>query len=222
MSASLEASLASLQSMRVSQLRSSTRLGRLINGASSIFACYCIYRIGSALISITRRQLFPDTAFTSTDPVTYALAFFGRHVNPSFDQAAWAHQVSLLLSGVILLASFNAVIQTFQLLVRFSPRLLHAARSNVALFISQLAALYVISSALMLRGMMPAEVGGVINDALGTGTLQPTWTESWFEGWFVASVLATTVGIWLSQKIKGNGIWDDDGWDTDIELGKQS
>jgi hypothetical protein len=29
------------------------------------------------------------------------------------------------------------------------------------------------------------------------------------------------VGIWLSQKIKGDGVWYDDDWDPDIEMGKR-
>lgn len=221
MSASLESSLSILQSRRASQLRSSTALGRLTNAFSYIFSCYCVYRVGSTVISIARRTLYPTTSSAATDPVTHVIALFARHVNPSLNQAAWARQISFLLSGVILLASFSAVLQTFHLFARFLPGVLQAARSNLALLISQVAGLYVISSALMLRNMMPKDVGGVINDALGTGVLGPAWTEKWFDGWFIGSVLMTATGIWLSQTIKGDGVWDDDTWDRDIEMGKR-
>jgi Abscisic acid G-protein coupled receptor/The Golgi pH Regulator (GPHR) Family N-terminal len=221
MSVSLENSLSILQSRRASQLRASTAIGRVANGFSYVFSCYCVYRIGSMMINITRRTLHPSTSFASTDPVTYVIALFARNVYPSLNQAAWARQISFLLSGVILLASFKAALQTFHLFARFLPVVLQAARSNIALFISQVAGLHVISSALMLRNMMPKDVGGVINDALGTGVLQPAWTEKWFEGWFLGAAVVTALGIWLSQKIKGDGVWDDDTWDTDIEMGKR-
>lgn len=221
MSASLENSLSVLQSRRASQLRASTAMGRVTNVFSYIFSCYCVYRIGSTTINITRRTLYPASSSATTDPVTYVIALFARHVYPSLNQAAWARQISFLLSGVILLASFNAVLQTFHLFARFLPGIFQAARSNIALLISQIAGLYVISSALMLRNMMPKDVGGVISDALGTGVLQPAWTEKWFDGWFIGSVVVTAVGIWLSQKIKGDGVWYDDDWDPDIEMGKR-
>lgn len=221
MSASLENSLSMLRSRRASQLRASTALGRVTNLISYLFSCYCVYRIGSTTVNIARRTLQSNRSFTSTDPVTQVIALFARHVYPSLNQAAWARQISFLLSGVILLASFNAVLQTFHLFARFLPGVLQAARSNIALLISQIAGLYVISSALMLRNMMPREVGGVISEALGTGVLQPAWMEKWFDGWFIGSVMVTAVGVWLSHKIKGDGVWDDDSWDTDVELGKQ-
>lgn len=222
MSASLQNSLSILQSGRASQLRATTATGRVTNLFSYVFSCYCVYRIGSTMINVTRRTLYSTSPSASIDPVTHVIALFARHIYPSLNQAAWARQISFLLSGVILLASFNAVLQTFHLLARFLPGVLQAARSNIALLVSQMAGLYVISSALMLRNMMPKDVGGVISDALGAGVLQPAWTEEWFDGWFMGSVVLTAVGIWLGHKIKGDGVWDDDTWDTDIETGKQS
>ena len=73
---------------------------------------------------------------TDTDPVTYTIALFARHIYPSLDQASWAHQISFLLSGAMLLASFSAVTQTFHLFARFMPSVLHATRTNFALYSS--------------------------------------------------------------------------------------
>ena len=221
MSAALENSVSALQSRRASQLRASTAMGRVTNAASYIFSSYCVFRIGSTMVNIARRTFRSSTSFTSTDPVTHVIALFARHIYPSLNQAAWARQISFLLSGVILLASFNAALQTFHLFTRFLPGVLQAAEANIALLISQIAGSYVISSALMLRNMMPKDVGGVISNALGTGVLQPAWTEKWFDGWFLGSVMVTAVGIWLSHKMKGDGVWDDDTWETDLEMGKR-
>ena len=115
----------------------------------------------------------------------------------------------------MLLASFNAVTQTFYLFTRLVPGVLHATRTNFALLISQVSGMYVISSALMLRGMMPEKVGSVINSALGAGLLDPHWVQRWFEGWYLMAVVVTVIGIGLTRSWQ----WDDNtSSDRDVEM----
>ncbi|OCT51129.1 G protein-coupled receptor [Cladophialophora carrionii] len=238
MASSLETSLSILRARRVNQLKATTPTGRLSLAFSHIFACYCVYRICTTTINIIRRTLLSSSASTlspststtttttttsDTDPVTYTIALFARHVYPSLDQASWAQQISFLLSGAMLLASFTAVTQTFHLFARFMPSVLHATKTNFALLISQISGMYVISSALMLRGMMPKEVGSVINTALGAGLLEPAWVQRWFDGFFMLAVVATAVGLYLGRHVSGAATWEDDaGWDLAMELGKES
>jgi hypothetical protein len=224
MASSLESTLSILRTRRATQLRATTSVGRLSLAFSYVFSCYCIYRICTTTLNIGRRLLSRGPATASdTDPVTHGIALFARHVYPSLDQASWAQQISFLLSGAMLLASFTAVTQTFHLFSRFMPTVLHATKTNFALLISQISGMYVISSAIMLRGMMPKEVGSVINSALGAGLLEPAWVQRWFDGFFMLAVLATAVGIFLGRQISGIASWDDDtGWDDGMELGKQS
>lgn len=215
MASSLESSLSVLRGRRTDQLKERTALGRCQLGFGFAFSCYCIYRIIATTINIFRRTVLAQNIKSETDPITYGIALFARHVYPSIDQASWAHQISFLLSGVMLFASFNAVTQTFYLFTRLMPGVLHATRTNFALLISQISGLYVISSALMLRGMMPEKVGSVINDALGAGLLEPAWTQRWFEGFYLAAVVVTAVGIGVTRSWR----WDDDtSWDRDIEM----
>jgi Abscisic acid G-protein coupled receptor/The Golgi pH Regulator (GPHR) Family N-terminal len=221
MANSLESTLSILKSRRNSQLHSQTALGRLTVTFSYSFSCYCVYRIGTTTLNIFRRLFSRDVPVGDSDPVTNIIALFARHVYPSLDQASWARQISFLLSGIMLLASFSAVMQTFHLFARFAPSMLHATRSNFALIIAQISGMYVISSALMLRGMMPKEFGSVISDALGVGVLEPVWASKWFDGFFIVAVLLTAQGIWLGRKIGGSGAWDDDSWDGDVEMGKR-
>lgn len=83
--------------------------------------------------------------------------------------------------------------------------------------------MYVISSAIMLRGMMPKEVGSVINSALGAGLLEPAWVQRWFDGFFMLAVIATAVGIFLGRQLSGVATFEDDtGWDGAMEAGKRS
>ena len=221
MSKSLESSLSMLEARQTAQVRSQTRIGRLAIACSHAFSCYCIYRICTTTVNIARRFISREAAPGDSDPVTNTIAIFARHIYPSLDQASWARQISFLLSGVMLLASFSAVMQTFHLIARFVPQLFQATKSNFALIVAQISGMYVISSALMLRGMMPKEVGSVINDALGVGVLEPVWASKWFDGFFIVAVLLTAQGIWVGRKIGGSGAWDDDSWDMDIEMGKR-
>lgn len=222
MADSLESSLTVLRSRRAEQLKATTPLGRAMLAFQYVFSVYCVYRIVTTIITILRRSFRHDMG-SDTDPITYAIAWFARHVYPSLDQASWAQQISFLLSGAMLLASFSAVTQTFHLFSRFLPSLLHATKSNFALLISQISGMYVISSALMLRGMMPKEVGSVINSALGSGMLDPRWVQKWFDGFYISSVVITAIGIFIgrsvgSSRLDESGLWDD----GEVELGKES
>jgi hypothetical protein len=218
----LQNSLTVLQNRRQNQLRSHTANGKLFNIVSYIFAIYCAYRIIATTVTTLRRFSSPNASFASNDPINNVLALLAKHWDPTIDRVAWSRTTSFLLSGVMLLLSFNSVLQTFYLFARVVPGLLHHARTNFALIISQITATYVISSALLLRSNLPPEMKSKIGDALGA-PLEPGFTERWFEGWFLTASAATVLGLWLGKRLKG-GEWDDDGdgGDADIEMGKNA
>ncbi|RMD42911.1 hypothetical protein DV735_g2229, partial [Chaetothyriales sp. CBS 134920] len=220
MAYSLESSLSMLRSRISEQRRRATRLGRVYSLLSSTFAIYCVYRIVTTVGSIGHRIAHPeqvrtdyiDTSKPDSDPITNTIALIARHVYPSLDQAAWAQQSSFLISGIMLVLSFSAVTRTSHLFARFLPSALHTlTRTNFALLISQISGMYVISSALMLRSMMPARVGIVINSALGgSGLLEPGWVQRWFDAVFMASVILTAAGIAVSRYLAGPLAEDDE------------
>ncbi|KAF1920951.1 Abscisic acid G-protein coupled receptor-domain-containing protein [Ampelomyces quisqualis] len=218
----LQNSLSVLQSRRQSQLRSHTPLGRVVSLVSYVFAIYCAYRISATTVTTLRRFSSPNTSFSNSDPINNFLALLAKHWDPTIDRVAWSRTISFLLSGVMLLLSFNSVLQTFFLFARVVPGLLNHTKTNFALIISQIAATYVISSALLLRSNLPPEMRSKIGDALGA-PLEPAFTEKWFEGWFLMASAATAAGLWIGRRLKGNE-WDDDGegGDRDVEMGKRS
>jgi hypothetical protein len=222
MRTALSNSLFTLQARRQAQLRAHTPYGRLLNLFSNIFSLYCLYRLSATIFTTLRRFSSPNTSFSNSDPINNFLALVARHWDPTLDRVAWSRQISFLLSGVMLLASFNSVLQTFLLFARFAPGVLQHAQANMALLVSQISATYVISSALLLRSNLPSEVRSVISDALGA-PLEPAFTERWFEGWFLAVAAATAVGIWVGRSVRSGG-WDDDDDEGggDVEMGKMS
>ncbi|PMD28091.1 hypothetical protein NA56DRAFT_559612 [Hyaloscypha hepaticicola] len=225
MAINLSTSLSLLQNRLASTQRASSSLGKLILTPSSYaFSLYCIYRVLSTTLTTARRAASPsvDPSFTSsnTDPVNRVLSLLAKHVDPSLDQLAWSRQISFLLSGIILLASFNSVLQTFHMLTKLLPSLLYQAQANLALLIAQISATYVISSALLLRSNLPSEMKSVVSEALGS-PLEPGFVERWFDGWFLVASLGTAVGIWIGRKMIGHGDWDDWEFEGDVELGQK-
>lgn len=218
----LQNSLSVLQSRRQGQLRSHTTYGRLLNMCSYMFALYCAYRIAATTFTTLRRFSSPNTSFSNSDPINNFLALFAKHWDPTIDRVAWSRTISFLLSGVMLLLSFNSVLQTFFLFARAFPSILNYTKTNFALLISQIAATYVISSALLLRSNLPVEMKGKIGDALGA-PLEPGFTEMWFEGWFLIASAATGLGLWAGKRFKSGG-WEDDEdvGEGDVEMGKMS
>ena len=214
----LSASLATLRARHAEQARSKTTAGKLLNVGNTIFALYCAYRICATSLSSLRRWWQPSHSFATSDPINNVLALITTHWDPTLDRAAWSRQISFLLSGIMLLASFNAVLQTFRLFARFAPSLLQHTQTSLPLVISQIAGTYVVSSALLLRSNLPQEVGGVISEALGA-PLEGRFVEGWFESWFLVAVGLTATGILVGRKVGGGGEWEDE---EGMEVGKRS
>jgi hypothetical protein len=214
----LSTSLANSQSRRAIQERSKTKTGKILLGFNTVFAVYCAYRIGATLVSSLRRRWQPSHNFATSDPINNILALMTSHWDSELDRAAWSRQFSFLLSGVMLLASFSAVLQTFRLFARFAPGLVEHAQTSLPLIISQVAGTYVIASAILLGSNLPEDISSVVTDALGT-PLEALFVETWFEGWFLVAVGLTAVGIWLGRKFGSGAGMDDDSWDDDGKSG---
>ena len=227
MSLSLSSSHANLEARFSQQNRSRTPSGRLILTVAYFFSLFCLYRIGTTSLTFIRRSLssrqYTRESFTTSDPVDNILALLAKHYDPGLDQAAWARQISFLLSGIILFASFSSVMQTFHFFARFLPSLLKTIQANLALVVAQVCATYVISAALMLRGMMPGDVVGDGLKSIGGGQNTMKWVDGWFERWFLGGVLITVVGISVGRQFGGSEDWNDDYDDAGgLEMGKLS
>ncbi|KAI2637402.1 Abscisic acid G-protein coupled receptor-domain-containing protein [Xylaria nigripes] len=213
METNLASSLNALRSRQASSERAATKLGKILMLPTYIFSAYCMYRIIATTLTTFRRLYYPTASFSSSDPINRFLGLLAKHWDPKLDQIAWARQISFLLSGVILAASANSVLQTFHLFAKWTPGLLYQAQANLALLIGQISAIYVISAALLLRSNLPKEVGSAVSDALESA-LEPSFVDRWFEGWFLLASAATATGIWIGGKI---GEWGEDWEDIGME-----
>ncbi|KND89080.1 Golgi pH regulator [Tolypocladium ophioglossoides CBS 100239] len=210
MHAHLASNLSLMKNHRAAAARASTRRGRLLLVPSYVFSAYCLYRILATCLTTFRRASSPSASFASSDPINRVLGLAARHWDPKLDQLAWARTISFALSGVILLASANSVVQTFHLFAKWTPGLLRHARANLALAVGQVAATYVISAGLLLRSQLPAEAGGAAIGSVVRGALSARFVDGWFEGWFLLGSVLTAVGIWVGAKVgAGEDEWDD-------------
>lgn len=220
MEQSLSSSLALLQNRKATTERSSSASGKLFfTPIAYALSLYCVYRIVTTSVTTLRRQVHTSTlTASSTDPINRTLSLLAKHIYPTLDQQSWSRQISFLLSGLILFASFNSVVQTFHMLTKLVPSLLYQAQANLALIIAQISATYVISSAILLRSNLPVEMKSVVSEALGS-PLEPGFVERWFDGWFLLASVGTAVGIWVGRKVGGD--WDDWEFEHDVELGQK-
>ncbi|KAI1186847.1 Abscisic acid G-protein coupled receptor-domain-containing protein [Nemania serpens] len=218
MESNLASSLNALRSRQADSERASTPVGKILLIPTYVFSVYCVYRIAATTLTTFRRLYYPTASFSSADPINRFLGLLAKHWDPKLDQIAWARQISFLLSGVILAASANSVLQTFHLFAKWTPGLLYQAQANLALLIGQISAIYVISAALLLRSNLPKEVSSAVGDALESA-LEPSFVDRWFEGWFLLASAATAAGIWIGGKISEWGEdWDDLGME---EMGQK-
>ncbi|KAL8686339.1 MAG: hypothetical protein Q9218_007174, partial [Villophora microphyllina] len=151
MASSLTASHNMLVTRRQQQTRSKTLSGRLVMISSYAFSVFCLYRILTTFYSTLRRSIihpsYPSSTKSSTrdnpssppssDPITTFLALLATHYDPHLDRETYTRQLSFLLSGLILLASFTSVMQTFSLIARFLPSLLRMVNQNLPLLVAQ-------------------------------------------------------------------------------------
>ena len=201
----LTANLAIMKGHRDAAARASTSLGRLLLVPSYIFSCYCVYRILATALTTLRRMSSPSaSSFSSSDPINRFLGLLARHWDPELDQLAWARIISFALSGLMLLLSANSVVQTLHLFSRWTPAVVHrSAKASLALVTGQVAATYVISSALLLRSHLPGEVSSSVSGALARGAplMSPAFADGWFEGWFLVGAGLTATGVWIGRSL---------------------
>jgi hypothetical protein len=208
----LSSTLTLLRARHAEKARAATPLGKILSVPNHLFSLYCIYRVLATLLTTLRRLSSPTASFSSSDPINRLLGLLARHWDPKLDQLAWARTISFLLSGAMLALSATSALQTFHLFARFAPSLLLHARANLPLLLGQIASVYVISAALLLRSNLPREAGTAVGDALRSA-LEPGFVDRWFEGWFLVASAATAAGVWVGSKLGGSEWeeWDDYG-----------
>lgn len=229
MRTSLAAEFAELQRRLLSEQQAKSLFGRVLQTISYGFSVYCVYRIIATSLAHVPHLHRNKSSFSQSDPINNVLAIIAKHWDPHLDRVAWSRQIGFALSGVIIAGSLNSAMTTFNMLTRAAPGVMgHAVggeNPNLALFVSQISAVYVLASALLLRSNLPPHMSTVISEALGA-PLDPAFVDRWFDALFLGAVGLTLAGMIIGRK---SGWWGGAGKDypfcdemEQLEAGKRN
>lgn len=193
------------------------------------FSVYCIYRITNVLVFRLAVQFLMGTGRSSsvsgeaTEHTRDALAVtIAKIVQSLFNyfplsEDQLVHQISFLLSGLLFACSFQNVMITFKTIGRFLPTNTTSIDDNIRgwlknLIVSQLLAVYVIATALLIRSNLPLEAAQQMLKVLSLSssseldTLERMLTEvdfvdAWFDRVFAFTSVVTLVIIGLKVYI---------------------
>ncbi|KAK6501895.1 hypothetical protein TWF481_009714 [Arthrobotrys musiformis] len=185
------------------QSRSQTVLGRLYGIVQFAFAIYCIYRISST--SLLRFSAWSTAAhggtvtFSQKDPIGNILAVIIKHYDPDLNREAWSRNIGFAFSGVIILGSLNSVLTTFNMVTKAAPSVW--GHAGLALAVSQVTAIYVMSAAVLLRSSLPRDMGSVLGTALGV-MLDVRWVDGWFDSVFLVGSAVTLVCLIVVKRFR--------------------
>ncbi|EGX51749.1 hypothetical protein TWF173_004901 [Orbilia oligospora] len=185
------------------QGRSQTILGRMYGVVQFAFAIYCIYRISSTLL--LRFSAWSTAAhggtvtFSQKDPIGNILAIIIKHYDPDLNREAWSRNIGFGFSGVIILGSLNSVLTTFNMITKAAPSVW--GHAGLALAVSQVTAIYVMSAAVLLRSSLPKNMGSVLGSALGV-MLDVRWVDGWFDSVFMVGSAVTLVCLVVVRRFR--------------------
>ncbi|KAK6519442.1 hypothetical protein TWF281_003276 [Arthrobotrys megalospora] len=185
------------------QGRAQTILGRVYSVVQFAFAIYCIYRISSTLL--LRFSAWSTAAhggtvtFSQKDPIGNILAVIIKHYDPDLNREAWSRNIGFGFSGVIILGSLNSVLTTFNMITKAAPGVW--GHAGLALAVSQVTAIYVMSAAVLLRSSLPRDMGSVLGSALGV-MLDVRWVDGWFDNVFLVGSAVTLVCLVMVRRFR--------------------
>ncbi|KAK6340648.1 hypothetical protein TWF696_008972 [Orbilia brochopaga] len=193
------------------QARAKTAMGRLYSFGRFAFAVYCLYRISSTVAlrfstwTAASAAMGPGevgdaaSTFSQRDPINNFLAVVAKHYHGSLDREAWRRNVGFAFSGVIILGSLNSVLTTFSMVTKAAPAVW--GHAGLALAISQVTAVYVLSAAVLLRSSLPRDMGSVLGSALGV-MLDVRWVDGWFDEVFLVGCAITLVCLVVVRRFR--------------------
>ncbi|KAJ6626017.1 Abscisic acid G-protein coupled receptor-domain-containing protein [Mycena sp. CBHHK59/15] len=207
-------SLDDLRQRRATAKFSSTFRGKLFNAGGRLFALYCLVRFASCFLNIFFPQSSKSASTSYPDVVTDVVAGLLTRVSPrvQFDDVALVtRHVSLVLVGVIILASIRLVLRGVTRVLRVASRNLGA--SLMLLLLAQLMVIYLLSTIVQLRTSFPPAPFSPSSYAAPQGEDSPvnlfsTIPEfevfgSLFDWSFLISASSSLVVRWAANKVNG-------------------
>ncbi|CAN6628448.1 hypothetical protein TRVA0_011S02982 [Trichomonascus vanleenenianus] len=202
MVASLEQDLTAARVRYASQMSLNTTWGQINHKLFTAFAVYCVYRL---VMTLSVRNPFLYSESSIGDALATTLAAVAVRVSPqSGSIEAWTRQISFVLSGLLFVASISSVVTTYTTLSKAFPWLKKSETSNgnaTATLVAHMVGTYIISTSLMLRSNLPADMSVAITSALGA-PLDVSSVQRWFDTVFLAVALLSILGLYMASKLR--------------------
>lgn len=234
-------------------------LSKLTNWSMSLFSLYCIYRIVNVIFIrlpylywfhtndlkymhdktnvIDTQEIIPDEDIingNTRDALAVTLAkLIQTIVSIPISEAQLVTQISFVLAGSLFLCSFSNVLVTLKSVGKIFPSLMRISIITKNwlkhLVISELLAIYVISTALLIRTNLPTHLSNQISRILSlTGSSASSSTRSslkevefidiWFDKVFGITSIITITIIIIKRIIDNDDPFKDDYDDYDEEM----
>src|SRR5271156_4360038 len=226
---SLSSQYSSLHTIHTKQTRRNTPLGTLLFFTRHLFSLYCIYRIFTSGWSIFYMLLGRTPVTPDQDPISRFLAILARAwlttgtyltsssevaTQPTLNIEAYRRLISFALVGVVIAGSIHSVTRSISRISHFSisshPSGISPALANLSM--SWIAGVYFISTAVMVRMLLPEEYVGAIGRMLGEGLKRGVF-EGWFDAVFLGVACVTGIGLGVVRGWTGgeDGIFELEG-----------
>ncbi|CAH2353248.1 hypothetical protein CLIB1423_10S00650 [[Candida] railenensis] len=210
------------------------------------FGLYCVYRIFNVILIKLPYQLYFATPSISSDidegiaaskdalAITISKIVLSFHSLP-ITETQLVYQVSFLLSGGLFLCSITHVLTTLRSFKKFIPSFGKYTSSAMTwlkhLVISELLGIYVMSTALLIRTNLPANLSNQVSKILSltgssssatpkhTTVQEVEFIDLWFDKVFAVTCVVTLISLLLRNYLDDD---DRDEFDEEsmIETGK--
>jgi len=223
MHSSLSSQYSSLHTIHAKQTHRNTPLGTLLFFARHIFSLYCIYRIFTSGWSIFYILLGRTPVTPDQDPISRFLAilarawlttgtYFSETTQPTLNIEAYRRLISFALVGVVIAGSIHSVTRSISRISVLSTSSYVGNPALANLSMSWIAGVYFVSTAVMVRMLLPEEYVGGIGRMLGEGLKRGVF-EGWFDAVFFGVACVTGVGLGVVRGWKGgeDGMLEADG-----------
>ncbi|KAG7664428.1 uncharacterized protein J8A68_002031 [[Candida] subhashii] len=219
--------IARYRKQQASKTEGTTLIVKTLYWGNILFGIYCIYRIINVFaIKLPWMYLYgndlpeniADDSETPTSKdalaITLAKVILSIFSNLPVSKAQLVNQLSFVLSGSLFICSFSNVLFTFKSFSRLIPTS-HASEAIKSwlkhVVIAELVGIYVISTALLIRTNLPANLSNQISKILslsGSAISNPNvsirevmFIDNWFDKIFALSCVVTLIVIVIKRVV---------------------
>jgi hypothetical protein len=178
--------------------QSRTLLGQVKNLLGYIMSAYCLYRLFNSSKRLLLGLNHGGEDANSPDPVSRAIGLVLRHLNIKFNVTLWSYYISFLFIGIIIANSMRGFIKN---IVKFFSSVSGGSATSqpLVLFLTEIMALYFISTVLLIRQKLPLEHRQIITDVLGAD-LEFHFYQGFHDLIFIASAVLTVLILSMQHR----------------------